>query len=144
MAALVDSLKNLEMDSSVRSLRSQASVASENFFSTNDWDPKPSPAKKTAAPKASQPRLLRLLACRGRTVNGTGQAFSRETHSRVPQATLRVLGRESINVNMAMAELLNSHGCVVEHSEQHRDRDVGVYFQRAEFDWSASAWKSNF
>ena len=62
MAALVDSLKNLEMDSSVRSLRSQASVASENFFSTNDWDPKPSPAKTTAAPKASQPRLLRLLA----------------------------------------------------------------------------------
>ena len=107
MAALVDSLKNLEMDSSVRSLRSQASVASENFFSTNDWDPKPSPAKKTAAPKA----------------------------------TLRVLGRESINVNMAMAELLNSHGCVVEHSEQHRDRDVGVYFQRAEFDWSASVWE---
>ena len=52
MAALVDSLKNLEMDSSVRSLRSQASVASENFFSTNDWDPKPSPAKTTAAPKA--------------------------------------------------------------------------------------------
>ena len=103
MAALVDSLKTLEMDSSVRSLRSQASVASENFFSTNDWDPKPSPAKKTAAPKA----------------------------------TLRVLGRESINVNMAMAELLNSHGCVVEHSEQHRDREVGVYFQRAEFDWSA-------
>ena len=110
MAALVDSLKNLEMDSSVRSLRSQASVASENFFSTNDWDPKPSPAKKTAAPKA----------------------------------TLRVLGRESINVNMAMAELLNSHGCVVEHSEQHRDREVGVYFQRAEFDWSASVWKSKF
>ena len=55
----------------------------------------------------------------------------------MPQATLRVLGRESINVNMAMAELLNSHGCVVEHSEQHRDREVGVYFQRAEFDWSA-------
>ena len=79
------------------------SVASENFYATNDWDPAPSPAKNTAAPKA----------------------------------TLRVLGRESINVNMAMAELLNSHGCVVEHSEQHRDRDVGVYFQRAEFDWSA-------
>ena len=59
--------------------------------------------------------------------------------SRRPQATLRVLGRESVNVNMAMAELLNSHGCVVEHSEQHRDRELGGYFQRAVFDWSAAA-----
>ena len=57
--------------------------ASENFYATIDWDPAPSPAKNTAAPKA----------------------------------TLRVLGRESVNVNMAMAELLNAHGCVVEHSE---------------------------
>ena len=77
MAALVDSLKNLEMDSSVRSLRSQASVASENFFSTNDWDPKPSPAKKTAAPKASQPRLLRLASSR---VTHSSPACSRVTH----------------------------------------------------------------
>ena len=50
-----------------------------------------------------------------------------------------MLGRESVNVNMAMAELLNAHGCVVEHSEQHRDRELGGYFQRAVFDWSAAA-----
>lgn len=57
--------------------------------------------------------------------------------SSAPKATLRVLGRESVNVNMAMAELLNSHGCVVEHSEQHRDRERGGYFQRAVFDWAS-------
>ena len=53
----------------------------------------------------------------------------------VPQhiATLRVLGKNSVNVNMAMAELLNSHGCVVEHSEQFRDHDIDAYFQRVEF-----------
>ena len=48
-------------------------------------------------------------------------------------ATLRVLGKNSVNVNMAMAELLNSHGCVVEHSEQFRDHDIDAYFQRIEF-----------
>ena len=32
--------------------------------------------------------------------------------SEVPKATLRVIGKNSVNVNMAMAELLNSHGCV--------------------------------
>ena len=48
-------------------------------------------------------------------------------------ATLRVLGKNSVNVNMAMAELLNSHGCVVEHSEQFRDHDIDAYFQRVEF-----------
>ena len=99
------------MDDSRHSVRSGGtSVASENFYATNDWDPAPSPAKNTAAPKA----------------------------------TLRVLGRESVNVNMAMAELLNSHGCVVEHSEQHRDRELGGYFQRAVFDWSAAARTSTF
>ena len=50
-----------------------------------------------------------------------------------PTGTLRVIGKNSVNVNMAMAELLNSHGCVVEHSEQHRDLGVGCYFQRVEF-----------
>ncbi len=62
-----------------------------------------------------------------------------KSSSAAPKATLRVLGRESVNVNMAMAELLNAHGCVVEHSEQHRDRELGGYFQRAVFDWSAAA-----
>ena len=110
-AVLLGPLAAASMDDSRHSVRSGGtSVASENFYATNDWDPAPSPAKNTAAPKA----------------------------------TLRVLGRESVNVNMAMAELLNSHGCVVEHSEQHRDRELGGYFQRAVFDWSAAAWTSNF
>ena len=55
------------------------------------------------------------------------------TPAKGPTGTLRVIGRNSVNVNMAMAELLNSHGCVVEHSEQHRDLGVGCYFQRVEF-----------
>ena len=67
----------------MKMMERQEAAASENFYATTDWDPAPSPAKGTAAPKA----------------------------------TLRVLGRESVNVNMAMAELLNAHGCVVEHSE---------------------------
>jgi len=53
--------------------------------------------------------------------------------SEVPKATLRVIGKNSVNVNMAMAELLNAHGCVVEHSEQFRDHEVDCYFQRVEF-----------
>ena len=36
-----------------------------------------------------------------------------------------------------MAGLLNSHGCVVEHSEQHRERSLNCYFQRMEFDYSS-------
>ena len=83
-AALLSPPAAAGMDDSRHSVRSGGtSVAIENFYAANDWDPAPSPAKNTAAPKA----------------------------------TLRVLGRESVNVNMAMAELLNAHGCVVEHSE---------------------------
>jgi len=83
--------------------RPQASVASDNFFSTKAWPDMDGARKKSDGP---------------------------------PIATIRVLGRDSTNVNMCIAELLNTHGCVVQHSEQHRDRAVGCYFQRAEFDYS--------
>ena len=68
-AALLGPLAAASMDDSRHSVRSGGtSVASENFYATNDWDPAPSPAKNTAAPKA----------------------------------TLRVLGRESVNVNICL------------------------------------------
>jgi len=62
---------------------------------------------------------------------------SPSSKAKVPNATLRVLGKDSVDVNMAMAGLLNSHGCVVEHSEQHRERSLNCYFQRMEFDYSS-------
>ena len=97
------------MDDSRHSVRSGGtSVASENFYATNDWDPAPS--RRRTPPRPRPPVLESAIRER----------------------------------NMAMAELLNSHGCVVEHSEQHRDRELGGYFQRAVFDWSAAARTSTF
>ncbi|KAJ1461537.1 formyl transferase [Pelagophyceae sp. CCMP2097] len=59
-----------------------------------------------------------------------------KTTQKRPMASLRVLGADSDDVNMTLHQVLNSHNCRVQHSEQHRDPAANCFFQRASFDYS--------